>query len=54
MTRKLTTGVAGALLFLLLAFDLATAELNPFDAPPAIAFGSGVAGGGAFCGALPS
>lgn len=54
MTRKLTAGVAVALLFFLLVFDLATAELNPFDAPPAIAFGSGVAGGGAFCGELPS
>lgn len=54
MTRKVTTGVTGALLFLLLVFDLATAELNPFNAPPAVALGSGVAGGGAFCGELPS
>ena len=54
MTRRLTAGVAVALVVILLAFDLATAELNPFDAPAAIAFGSGVAGGGAFCGELPS
>ena len=54
MTRKLAAGITGALLFLLLAFDLATADLNPFNAPPAIALGSGVAGGGAFCGELPS
>ena len=54
MTRRLTTGVILGLLLLLLVFDLATAELNPFNAPAAIALGSGVAGGGAFCGELPS
>lgn len=53
MTRKLTAGIALALVLGLVAFDLSTATPNPYAAPAAIALGSGEAGGGAFCGALP-
>lgn len=53
MTRRFTTllmalGVAG-----LLAFDLGTTPPNPYRAPPVLAFGSGLAASGGFCGALP-
>jgi len=37
----------------LLVFDLLTARLNPYVAPPIIALGSGQATSGGFCGALP-
>ena len=54
MTRKATAGLALALVFSVLAFDLLTAEINPYNAPAPFALGSGVAGGGGFCGELPS
>jgi hypothetical protein len=46
-------GVAAAILVaaaVFLAFDLATSEpINPFAAPPPLAFGSGQAASGAHC-----
>lgn len=53
MTRRITAFAAIAGLFALLAFDLAAAPPNPYDAPPVVALGSGVAPSGGFCGALP-
>jgi hypothetical protein len=53
MTRRLTGGIAIAFLAALAAFDMATAELNPYAAPPALALGSGQAVSGAHCAALP-
>jgi hypothetical protein len=48
-------GVATAIMFaagVFLAFDLATSEpINPFAAPPPLAFGSGQAASGAHCAA---
>lgn len=54
-TRRLTAFIALALLAGLLALDQAvSAPLNPYQAPPLIAFGSGLASGGAHCAALPA
>ena len=54
-TRRLTGALALTLLAGLLVFDQAVSEpLNPYQAPPIIAFGSGVAAGGAHCAALPT
>ena len=53
MTRSVTAAIALALVAAVLALDFATADLNPFEAPPIVALGSGLAGGGAFCGELP-
>jgi hypothetical protein len=53
MTRRLTAGIALALLAALTAFDVATSELDPFAAPPALALGSGQSVSGAHCAALP-
>lgn len=53
MTRMTTTGIAMLLLAMLIAFDHATADLSPYQAPPAFALGSGQASSGGFCGALP-
>lgn len=54
-TRRLTASLALALLAGLLVFDQAVSEpLNPYQAPPLIAFGSGVASAGAHCAALPA
>lgn len=53
MTRKLTFGLTFVLLMGLFVFDLATATLDPYAAPAAIALGSGVASSGAHCAALP-
>ena len=53
MTRRVTAGCAIAMLLALTAFDMATAELNPFAAPPLFALGSGQASAGAHCAALP-
>lgn len=54
-SRRLTAlgaiGLIGAMVF----WDLAiSAPLDPFDAPPAVALGSGVAASGAHCSALPA
>ena len=53
MTRGITAGLTLALILILLVFDLATAELNPYLAPAPIALGSGVLSAGGFCGQLP-
>lgn len=53
MTRKFTASLAIAFIATLILFDQATAELNPYQAPPAFALGSGLASAGGFCGALP-
>lgn len=55
MTRRVTMAVTAVLVTGLLALDLAaSAPLNPFQAPPLLALGSGQAAGGAHCAALPS
>jgi hypothetical protein len=58
MTTPATPGRLGTAALVLaaaaafLAFDLATSEpINPFAAPPPLAFGSGQAAGGAHCAA---
>jgi hypothetical protein len=53
MTRRLTGGIALALLAVLAVFDVATSEFDPYAAPPMLAFGSGQAVSGAHCAALP-
>lgn len=54
MTRKLTAACTVLLLLGLLMLDRATSEpLNPYQAPPMIALGSGVANTGAHCASLP-
>lgn len=53
MTRRTTAPIAIVLLGLLIAFDHASAELNPYKAPPLLALGSGAAASGGFCGAMP-
>ncbi|MFU8866145.1 MAG: hypothetical protein ACNA7O_19740 [Rhodobacterales bacterium] len=53
MTRKLTVGIALAMLAGLVMFDLATATLDPFAAPAVFALGSGQAAAGAHCAAMP-
>ncbi|MEF2552288.1 hypothetical protein VQ042_13075 [Aurantimonas sp. A2-1-M11] len=55
MTRLVTMAATALLVVTLLAFDLtASAPINPFQAPPILALGSGQAAGGAHCAALPS
>lgn len=54
-TRRLTACAALAFLGALLVLDQAVSEpLNPYQAPPIIAYGSGVASAGAHCAALPT
>ncbi|AMY70146.1 hypothetical protein [Frigidibacter mobilis] len=53
MTRRVTAPLAIALVGLLILFDHATADLNPYKAPPLLALGSGTAASGGFCGAMP-
>lgn len=53
MTRRVTAPLAILMIGLLIAFDSATAELNPYKAPPLLALGSGAAASGGFCGAMP-
>jgi len=53
MTRRFTASLAIALVGLLILFDSATAELNPYKAPPLLALGSGAVASGGFCGAMP-
>lgn len=54
-TRRLTAFAALALLAGVLLLDRAvSAPLNPYQAPPIVAFGSGVASDGAHCAALPA
>ena len=54
-TRKLTVILVFAAMAGLLSLDLAqSAPPDPFKAPPALALGSGQAGAGAHCAALPT
>ena len=54
MTRRLIAALTLLLLGGFLAFDLATsAPLDPYQAPPLLALGSGTAAGGAHCASLP-
>ena len=53
-TRRLTAIVALASLGALIALDLGWSKpLDPYKAPPLLAFASGQAEGGAHCAALP-
>lgn len=53
-TRRLTGFAALAFLGGLLILDQAVSEpLNPYQAPPIVAYGSGLASTGAHCSALP-
>ncbi|MBC7139868.1 MAG: hypothetical protein H5U17_14315 [Defluviimonas sp.] len=49
----MTATIAILMVGLLIAFDRASADLNPYKAPPLLALGSGTAASGGFCGALP-
>lgn len=53
ITRQHIAALTLLALLALTGFDLATAQMDPFDAPAAIAFGSGQSAGGAHCAALP-
>lgn len=54
-TRRLTGLAALALIAGVILLDSAVSEpLNPYQAPPMIAFGSGQVSTGAHCAALPS
>lgn len=53
MTRRITARLAIALLFLLVIADVIATPPNPYKQPAVLALGSGAAGGGGFCGALP-
>jgi hypothetical protein len=53
LTRRITGLLALSLILGVILFDLSTAQVNPYRAPPIIALGSGVASVGGFCGALP-
>lgn len=53
-TRSLTALLAVLLVAGVIVLDqMQSRTLNPFTAPPVIAFGSGQASGGAHCTALP-
>lgn len=52
-TRRLTVALVCALVAVLLALDLMATPPNPYAAPAIIAFGSGAAPTGGFCGAPP-
>jgi hypothetical protein len=54
-TRRLTGFAALAFLSGLLILDRWVSQpLNPYQAPPIVAYGSGLASGGAHCAAMPS
>ncbi len=53
MTRRFTATTAIAAILLLIVLDLSAAAPNPYAAPSLMAFGSGVAPSGGFCGAVP-
>ena len=54
MTRRLTAILIVALVAGVVALDIGqSAALDPYDAPPLIALGSGQAASGALCSALP-
>lgn len=55
LTRKLTAGLTLVILSALLWLDLVNSKpLDPFRAPAVLALGSGQAGAGAHCAALPT
>ncbi|MCE5975145.1 hypothetical protein LZA78_16850 [Sinirhodobacter sp. WL0062] len=54
MTRRFTATLMAVGVVALLALDLSRTPPNPYQAPPAFAFGSGLAAEGGFCGALPN
>ena len=54
LTRYHTSAIALVGMFALIGFDLWNSPPNPYQAPSIIAFGSGVAGAGGFCGSLPN
>lgn len=54
MTRNHIAALCMLLLAGLLVFDQMTTPPNPWRAPVMIAFGSGTAASGGFCGALPN
>lgn len=55
VTRKLTAGLTLVVMATLIGLDLAnSAPLDPFNPPAVFALGSGQAGAGAHCAALPS
>lgn len=53
MTRHITAAAAMLMIAMLLLFDQANSDLNPYKAPPLFALGSGVQATGGFCGNLP-
>ncbi|WP_168199136.1 hypothetical protein [Pseudorhodobacter turbinis] len=53
MTRRFTACLAISGLVALVALDVLASPPNPYRAPPMLAFGSGLAASGGFCGALP-
>ena len=53
MTRRPIAFIALALICGIVAMDLAASPPDPYAAPSLIAFGSGQAQSGGFCGALP-
>jgi hypothetical protein len=54
MTRRFTASLAVTGLVLLVALDQLATPLNPYQAPPLFALGSGQVAAGGFCGALPN
>ncbi|WP_198144946.1 hypothetical protein [Pseudorhodobacter aquimaris] len=53
MTRRFTASLAIFGLVALIGLDVIASPPNPYRAPPMLAFGSGLAASGGFCGALP-
>jgi len=53
MTRKITARLGIAMLLMLIVADIIAVPPNPYKQPAVFALGSGAAGGGGFCGALP-
>lgn len=53
MTRHLTAGLALTFIVAVVALDATGAPPNPYQAPAALAFGSGLPTSGGFCGAMP-
>ncbi|MBN2741930.1 MAG: hypothetical protein JXR35_13615 [Rhodobacteraceae bacterium] len=54
MTRRFTASLAITGVVLLIALDQLYTPLNPYQAPPLFALGSGQIAAGGFCGALPN
>lgn len=53
MTRRAISFIAIMGVVVLIALDVSATPPNPYAAPSAIAWGSGVVASGGFCGALP-